>query len=79
MRSTYDVKLDNLSRKVSRCIEGDDLIDIATVFARMIVFAIYSGFDSNELRREAMDKLVDAMQTDLRRSIATDDHGMPLQ
>lgn len=65
-----DPRMDALLRRISSCMEGEHLLDVAAVCADTIVFAIHRQFDNHEERIETLEALLEAMRvTMLRRSV----------
>jgi hypothetical protein len=66
MKQQQEEKLSSLILKVSKFIDGEDLLDIATVCARIMVFAINEAYDSEEKKFETLGVLIKFMRNDLQ-------------
>jgi hypothetical protein len=65
-------KLDKLALRMSRFIDGEDLLDIATVCARVIAFAINESYDDPAVKCKTMSRLIEFMRNDLEHMMQTD-------
>ena len=73
MHKPTDEALDALAMKISDCIEGEDLLNIATVCSRVIAYAIHTSYRSDkDAQFEAMGRLTEFMHRDLRNMIRKD-------
>jgi hypothetical protein len=66
MKRQQEEKLSSLIMRVSKFIDGEDLLDIATVCARIMVFAINDAYDSEEQKFETLGVLIEFMCNDLQ-------------
>jgi hypothetical protein len=76
MKQHQEEKLNSLSMRISKSIEGEDLLDIATVCARLVAFAINESYDSKEQKFETLGLLIEFMRKDLHR-FCNKDKGEP--
>ena len=63
----HEPKLTDLLRRTSACMDGEELLDVAAVCADMVVFALHRQFDDPEEARDALEGLLEAMRSALRR------------
>jgi hypothetical protein len=65
MMASHDDKMTQLAVKVSNLLEGEDMLDVATVCARIIAVAINDVYDDDRDKIRAVDRLIRFMLKDL--------------
>jgi hypothetical protein len=62
-----DENLDKLAHRLSRFVDGENMLDIATVCARLIAFAVNESYEHAEDKIESLDTLIEFMRRDLEK------------
>jgi hypothetical protein len=60
-RDAHDARMDQLARKVSRLLHGEDLFDVACVCALVTAYAIKESYPTRETRHVALEKIHEFM------------------
>jgi hypothetical protein len=65
MKSKYHNKMNKLAMRMSSILHGEDLLDVATVCARIVAFAINAAYEDDSEKIAAADRLIAFIRTDL--------------
>ena len=66
----HDAKLNTLVKRISVCMEGEHLLDVAAVCADMTVFALSRYFKNDpETALAELELLLEAMRVAMRRGM----------
>jgi hypothetical protein len=65
MKSEYDLSMNALAMRMSDCARGEDILNVATVCARMIAFAVNEAYETEQQKTEVLEKLIHFMRNDL--------------
>ena len=69
-----DEKLSRLALRLSGFIDGENLLDVATVCARVIAFALNESYEHVEDKLESLDTLVEFIRHDLESMMGRELH-----
>ena len=58
----YQQRMDQLARQISRAVEGENMLDVATVMAGMIAYCINETAISGDQKNERLEKLIKFMR-----------------